>query len=247
MPTLRYVNMDLNKILQSRQNRSERLGRPFKIFYESFAQCAKAGELILEGELNTEVANLLERSAVITTVTSIEVYYKDLLSLIFKSCEPSFFEPHLKQLHSEKYDVAEILEFYEHNVHPLDIVLASQSFQNIDRIDRVFSKFLPKGGLWSNVIGMQIRLKDQPGTESTFEESSLTKLKMLFDLRHELVHDPVRRSFFTEDTLDWMYCSAHMVAGTDILLGQSIVSNLNPDFKRMLEQKEALRESNLIR
>lgn len=174
----------------------------------------------------------------ITTVTSIEVYYKDMLALIFKSCEPTFFEPHLKHLHSEKFDVADLVDFHKHNVHPLDIVLASQSFQNIERIDRVFSKFLPKGGLWRNVIGMQIRLKDKPEKESTFEESSLTKLKKLFDLRHELVHDPVRRSFFTSDTHDLMYCSAHIVAGTDIVLGQMIAKNLDPRFKRLMEQQD---------
>ena len=150
--------------------------------------------------------SLLERSAVITTVTSIEVYYKDMLALIFKNCAPEFFEPHLKQLHSEKFDIADLIDFHKHNVHPLDVVLASQSFLNIERIDRVFSKFLPKGGLWKTVNGMRIRLKDKPETESTFEESSLMKLKKLFDLRHELVHDPVRRSFFTSDIHDLMYC-----------------------------------------
>lgn len=232
--------MDLNQILQNRQNRSERLGRPFKNFHDSFAQCSKASELILDGNLSGEVVPLLERSAVITTVTSVEVYFKDMLALIFKGCEPEFFEPHLKQLHPEKFDVADLIDFHKHNVHPLDVVLTSQSFQNIERIDRVFSKFLPKGGLWSTVIGMQARLKDKPETASTFEESSLIKLKKLFDLRHELVHDPVRRSFFTNDTHDWMYCSAHIVAGADLVLGELIVNNLNPRLKREMQQRKAV-------
>ena len=111
--------MDLTQILQSRRNRAERLGRPFKIFYDSFQQCAGASELVLERKLTDEVALLVERSVVITTVTAIEVFYKDLLALIFKACKPEFFEPHLKQLHSEKFDVGDLINFHKHSIHPL--------------------------------------------------------------------------------------------------------------------------------
>ena len=81
-------------------------------------------------------------------------------------------------------------------------------------------------------------MKDKPETTSTFEESSLTKLTKLFDLRHELVHDPVRRSFFNTDIYDWMYCSAHIVSGTDIVLTQAIASNLVPRLERKVPEQE---------
>lgn len=209
--------MNISQILQSKRNRAERFGRPFNIFHDSFDQCAKAGQMALGKSLPDQVSLLVERSAVISTVTAIEVFYKDMLAICFRACKPDYYEPHLKQLHTEKFDIGDLIEFEKNGVHPLDIVLASQSFQNIERIDRVFSKFLPKSGLWGSIIGMKVRLKEHPDNVSKFEGSSLEKMKRLFDLRHELVHDPVRRSFFTHETLDWMYCSAHLVMGSHLV------------------------------
>lgn len=220
--------MDIKQVLQARANRKTRIERPFSNFYETIQQCTSAGELIVSGSLDPKITGLVERSAVISTVTAIEVYYRDILDFIFRYCAPSFFDPHLKQLFLEKFDIGDLLEVYRHNLHPLELVSASQSFQNAERIDKTFTKFLNNQGLWKSVFQLKVRLKDKPTTEGFFSHDELVALKRVFDLRHELVHDPARRAFFTEKTLEDIWASAHLIFGSDIVLSQAIQANRDP-------------------
>ncbi len=223
--------MDIKQILLSRANRGTRIARPLMNFLETHQQCVAAGRLILEGAVDPIAKTLIERSAVISEVTAIEVYFRDVLDFIFKYCAPKFFEPHLKHLMPDKFDIAELLELYRHQVHPLELVSSSQSFQNAERIDRVFSKFVPTGGLWSSVLKLKVRVKDQPETETSFDHETFDALKRTFALRHELVHDPARRSFFTEDTLLELHATAHMILGADIVLTNAIQENRDPELE----------------
>lgn len=220
--------MDIKQILQARANRKTRIERPFSNFFETVQQCTSAGELIVNGSLDPKISGLVERSAVISTVTAIEVYYRDILDFIFRYCTPEFFEPHLKHFFPEKFDIGDLLEVYRHNLHPLELVSAAQSFQNAERIDKTFTKFLNNQGLWKTVFQLKVRVKDKPTTESSFSHDELIALKRVFDLRHELVHDPARRVFFTEETLQDIWASAHLVFGSDIVLSQAIQANRDP-------------------
>ena len=47
-------------------------------------------------------------------------------------------------------------------------------------------------------------------------------------MRHELVHDPARRSFFNESTLADLHATASMVFGSDVVLSQVIQANRDP-------------------
>lgn len=220
--------MDVKQILQARANRKTRIERPFSNFFETAQQCIAAGEMVVSGSLDPKITGLVERSAVISTVTAIEVYYRDILDFIFRYCVPSFFEPHLKQLFPEKLEIADLLDAYRHNVHPLELVSSAQSFQNADRIDKVFSKFLNNQGLWRSVFKIEVRLKDSPATEGSFSHDELVALNRVFDLRHELVHDPARRTFFTDKTLKDLWAATHLVFGSDIVLSQVIQANRDP-------------------
>jgi len=102
--------MNPQQILQARANRSSRLARPFENFYQSFTQCLSAGDALLKGGLAPDFVPLLERSVVISGVTAIEVYFRDILDLMFKYCAPDFFAPNLKAIHPEKYDIDDLLE-----------------------------------------------------------------------------------------------------------------------------------------
>ena len=220
--------MDFQKILQARSNRATRLARPFANFFEIYQQCVAAGDLIISGAVDPKAHTLIERSAVISLVTSVEVYYRDILDFIFRYCEPQFFEPHLKHLCPEKFDIAELVEMYRHRLHPLELVSSAQSFQNAERIDRVFSRFISKGGLWDAVCQLRVRVKDDPGIEASLSSDELDGLKRTFTMRHELVHDPARRSFFNESTLADLHATASMVFGSDVVLSQVIQANRDP-------------------
>jgi hypothetical protein len=103
-----------------RANRASRLARPFENFFQSVSPCIDAADLVLAGSIDARFTPLLERSVVISTVTAIEVYYRDMLDSIFRICKPSFFVPRLRQLHSEKYDITDVIEIYKLGIHPLE-------------------------------------------------------------------------------------------------------------------------------
>lgn len=222
--------MDPKQVIQTRVNRQTRLARPYSNFAETFKQCKGAGKAILRGDIEPEFMQLLERSSVITAVTAIEVYYRDILDYIFRYCSPNFFLPHIKQLHSEKFDIAELLEIYQHQIHPLELISSAQSFQNVDRIDKVFSKFVGKS-LWDSVLNLRVRQKDLPETEINWRREDLDGLRRTFELRHELVHDPARRSFFTQSTLSDLWSAESMIFGSDFILCRVLAENKDPDLE----------------
>jgi hypothetical protein len=223
----RTMAMDIDRILATRSNRATREGRPYSVFQESFALCFEAGKSLLESPQQQHIA-LLERSIFICTVTAIEVYYKDVLDGIFRVCSPSFFEPHLKKIHSNKYDILDLLEMYRNRVHPLELISLNQSFQNVETIDSVFKPFLGEG-LWKHLFEYQFRFKENPDSEFNFTPANLEDLKSLFSLRHELVHNPAQGAVFSEEKLSQILSAAYLVLGSDIVLMKMIADNKDPE------------------
>jgi hypothetical protein len=222
--------MDYSKVLKARVNRRTREGHPFVNFYESVTQCTSAGNAVLENQVSSDFSLLLERSVVISAVTAIEVYYRDVLDGIFRYCSPDFFEPKLKQLHADKYDISDLLDMYDNKIHPLELVSNSQSFQNIEKIERVFSKFTGKG-FWSSVLQLQFRGKKSPNEIATWSNDDFEGLRATFNLRHELVHDPARKRFLTAQVVSNIGKSAHMIFGSDVVLMEMMHLNRDPSLE----------------
>ena len=117
----------------------------------------------------------------------------------------------------------------------MELVVSAQSFQNLDRIDRVFSKFVG-GSLRGAVLKIRVRVKDEPNTESGFNSDQFEHVKRIFDLRHELVREASRHSFFNRDTLDQILLTFAFVSISDIVLTAAIVANKDPS---LAEKSEA--------
>lgn len=219
--------MNIDRVLKSRSNRKERQERPFSIFYQSFTECKKAGDSILNDSV-PEFKSLLERSIIITMVTAIEVYFKDVLDGIFRYCTPDFFELHLKKIHSTKYDINDLLLMYKKQIHPLELISDNQSFQNTDTIEAVFSKFLGKS-LWGAVMEMEVRVADEHEKNGNFSHKDLDALKSLFSLRHELVHNPSNRFTLTKQVMENAIHASWLIFGVNIVLMQMMSDNKDPD------------------
>lgn len=220
--------MDIDRLLKSRANRKERQEQPFSIFYQSFTECNKAGDSILNDSA-PEFKSLLERSIIITMVTAIEVYFKDVLDGIFRYCNPDFFEPHVKKIHSTKYDIKDLLAMYKKQIHPLELISDNQSFQNADTIEAVFSKFLGNS-LWGAVIGLEVRVADEHEKNGGFSHEDLDALKSLFSLRHELVHNPSNRFTLTKQVMENAVQASWLIFGVNIILMKMMSEHKDPDF-----------------
>lgn len=227
--------MQIKQILQARANRNSRLSQPFFVLLETLIQCTDAAQSILDGKCDPKFAPLLERSVVISAVTSIEVFYRDMLDILFSYCSPSFYESHLKSLHPEKYDISEILDIVQHEIHPLEIVSNAQSFQSVDKIDKVFSRFVGKS-LWSSVLELKVEFNstldsnEETWGDVKWNSEDIASLKAIFDLRHELVHDPARRNFITAETIANIWKSGGMVWGSELVLTKLIEENKDPKY-----------------
>lgn len=220
--------LDHHKLLQARANRQSRVGKPFNTFFGTIKQTTSAADAIVTGTFVPEFAPLMERAVVICTVSAVEVYFRDMLDAVFRFCAPDFFRPKLRHLHPEKYEIDDVLAVYEHSIHPLELVSWSQSFQDTQRIDRVFSKLLGRG-FWNEVLSMRVRVAERPETETSFDHQSLEALQRVFNLRHELVHDPARRTFLTAEIRDDIWQCSFMVFGADVVLMRLLQENADPN------------------
>lgn len=220
--------MHINEIMQYRVNRIERGADPIKNFCEIALECSRAGETILENNFQNEFSHLIERSIVISFISAVEVYYKDILDSIFKLCKPSFIREPLKHIHQAKYDINDLIELHVERIHPCELITNSLSFQNVESIERVFSKFLKKG-FWSSFRDMQFRFKNMPEKVACYEDKYLESLKILFALRHELVHDAAKRNFIDTRLLEHIDNASFAIMFSNIVLLNMINENIDPE------------------
>ncbi|HAV5294649.1 hypothetical protein OHV52_11165 [Acinetobacter baumannii] len=225
--------MRISEILQARENRNIRGYKHVDNFIKMTSPCTDVAKKLLEKEYNYEEDFLLERSLIITVVSSVEVFYKDYFNLILHVCRKEFVQKSLKEIHQNKYDIIDLIQIFNHEINPYELVSSTLSFQNIETIDKTFSKFLNKKGLWSSLNGMQIRFKETPDRIATFDLEYVKSLQRIFQLRHELVHDPAKTNFFNEglnkDIDNIFFC----ILFSHIILTNVINENLETDISKI--------------
>jgi len=228
--------MKFEKVIQGRLARKSREARPFSNAFSVWRELSDAVEHLLE-QNETQFRSILERSIPIVAVTAIETYYRDMLDVIFCTCAPEFMKPILKEIHRNKYDIDDLVLMHEKSIHPLELITSSQNFQSVEAVDSVFSKFLKKG-LWESIIGMRMRIKDEPEKELEFTSESLHELKKLYQIRHELVHNPNKNTeIITTEFHEGLGSAFHMIIGSELVLGQMISEKV--DVKLKNEKAEA--------
>lgn len=223
--------MDYSKVIENRETREGRHARPYLNFKEGADQCIAAGRDIIETEGESAHLKLLERSVVITFVTHVEVYFRDMLDAVFRHCDPDYFLPKLKDIHPSKYGIEDLVDIYKRRINPLELVSSDMSFQNAPKIEKVFSKFLGKS-LWGAAINIQIRIAGEPETACKFEPEYLEGLKRIFDLRHELVHNPKNVPHLTTERLKDIENAFGLILAVDCVLCQMLHEHRDPDLEK---------------
>lgn len=219
---------DFDEVVSNRDIRALRHSRPYQNLRDAVDQCKEAGRDLLENTTAGAHSKLLERSVVITFVTHVEVYFRDMLDAIFRQCSPDFFVPKLKHIHNIKYDIEDLIDIYKRQIHPLELVSSDASFQNTEKIEKVFSKFLGKS-VWGEAIGIKIRIKDRPETAVRFEPEYLSGLKRIFSLRHELVHNPRQDFRLDAEVLRDIDNADGLLLAVDVVLCQMLTKHVDPE------------------
>lgn len=219
---------DFDEVVSNREIRVLRHSRPYRNLREYVDQCKEAGRDLLDCTATGVHSKLLERSVIITFVTHVEVYFRDMLDALFRQCDPAFFIPKLKYIHSQKYDIEDLIEIYQRQIHPLELVSSDASFQNVEKIDKVFSKFLGKS-VWGEAINAKSRIKDRPETAVRFEPEYLDGLKRIFALRHELVHNPRQDFSLDAEILKDLDNADGLLLAVDVVLCRLLSDHVDPE------------------
>lgn len=223
--------MDIDSIAKYRQNRKSPSGAPLRAFYAQFDPWINGANEVKQLSVSQSTKWLIERSLVISGVTAIEVYFRDMLDVIFRSCRADVFSPKLRELHKEKYDIDEIVEIYQKQINPCELVLAGLSFQRMDTIEKMFSTLINKP-FWKSAVPVQIRLKDDHTKQFEVTDRHVKSLRSLLALRHELVHDPDKHKHkLTEEEISWLYDAGLLMFACDIVLNQFIAANIDLELK----------------
>jgi len=140
-------------------------------------------EFVEDGKSTPETENQIFYYCIIRTVSGIEVFLKSLLSELIN----------------------------EHDVDYDEIVEKSINFQNMENIDKIFSKLLPGASLFTilhnrskeEIFGITIGQK-----KYNFDWALFNKL---LTIRHELIHNMSSPKLTFEETRELFYCAVLFV------------------------------------
>ena len=208
--------MNIHKIIKNTEAKKSREAKPLGAFMDLYNATNSA--LLEVSELgaskSTKEARL--KGHIINTVTAVEVYYRDMLDLVFKLCEPKAYNENLRRLHDKNYKIDEIIELYINKVNPLELISSSLSFQNIESIDKVFS-ILTGNQFFKQAKQLKWRLAEKPENEFQINNEDLKALQEIFDERHQLIHNPSRNFTVSEEII---------ISKIDSIFGVIMASNI---------------------
>lgn len=223
-------SLDVKKITKNTNARNSRNSRPYAAFNDLFNSTDKALREVLSLNVSKETATTLMNSHVINSVTAVEVYYKDMLDSIFKLCKPSSFEKKMKKLHDKTYNIDDLLDIYVHRIHPLSLIANNLSFQNTYNIEKVFSIIIEEP-FFKKIKAGTYRIKENSENEFSLEHKQLELLQELFDMRHELIHNPNTNHSITKDTYFKIQAAQNVVMFSDFVITQYINDNIDPEIE----------------
>jgi hypothetical protein len=223
--------MDIERIVKSRQLKATRAARPYDNFRKLYIDLTEVAPEVQNADLSEHTKGILEKHSVITLVTAVEVYFRDMLDSIFRLCKPETFEGFLREFHKVKYDIEELIAIYKKNTHPLELVVDGCNFKNSDVVNSVFNKLLGKP-LWETVFSYKFRVKDTPEKEYQADKSHLLALKRSTALRHELIHNPDLTAVrLTEMQRSDLHSASFLVLCCDFVLSKFVSDNLDDEFR----------------
>jgi hypothetical protein len=184
--------------------------RPMNAFCQSMLGLANAATELQRSEMSPAGKSLLMHLTVVHLVTVMECYFRASVDAIVRLCKREAFLPALGRFAKQKYSVQDIVELEARGLHVLQVIPRELSFQSLEQIANVFDQFFPAG--FVKVLGRrQFRFKDNPDYVMQVNSKELSELSALFEVRHEIVHNPseaslLRASGLAESHVDAVWC-----------------------------------------
>lgn len=224
--------MDIKKISENKDAKKSRSLRPVRAFHDLYTSSNLALEEVYTFNVSQSTKETLLKNHIINLVTAIEIYYKDMLDAIFRLCKPSSYESKLKKIHDKNYRINDIVNLYNNRIHPLELIVSSQSFQSIETIDKVFSTLLEKSFLTEiQQIKWKFNLEDKK--EFSISNHEIKIVKELFKERHQLIHNPRMQYSFTKEEIEVKDVAIFgLIMASDLIFIQFINKNTKDSTKK---------------
>lgn len=223
------MDIDIEKVKSNNLARESRDRRPIRAFMDLFSATDSALKEVAELGASEATKETLAKSHLINVVTAVEVYYRDMLDLVFKTCKPESFEEKLKKLHDKSYKIDDLIAIYVNRIHPLELVSSNLSFQNINNIEKTFTTLIGTS-FFKQAKQLKWRLKDKPEVECEIFHSDFEAMQEVFKERHLLIHNPNRNlSTSLGSTEDRINSIMGVVIASDLVLMQFINENIDPE------------------
>ncbi|WP_024851266.1 HEPN domain-containing protein [Hydrogenovibrio kuenenii] len=225
------VSLDIDKILNDIDAKHSRHYIPINAFQSLYEKTENAIHELERLSVSSETKDTILKAHVINTVTAVEVYYRTLIDSIFKTCKPESFEKTLSKLHGSSYKIDDLIAMYKNCIHPLELVASNLNFQSVKNIDKYFSILLQNKFL-DEIKSLHYRIKDKPATETQITFKEINDLNYIFNLRHQLIHNPNLKISINEDELLEKIDSINgVVMASDLVVRQFVLKNVDPEIE----------------
>ena len=213
----------IDKALKYKKGFSNRKPKPLEVFVRSSEQFELLMTDLEIKQVSETSKTVVLKNSIINQVSLMEVYFKDMLMIVLNTLSDTVSEGILNQLHPKKYRISEIIEMNRHSVSPYEMIVQDQNFQNLDNIERVYSKLLNKP-FKSVVLKANYRIVEISNKVIEFSIEELDRLKELIEYRHELVHNLEGNSSYTNNEIFEMILSLHRYVMISELILQDFIN-----------------------
>lgn len=179
---------NLNKITAIRENKKTRDARPFNNFMEIIN---RSESLLSEIKKKITDETLLQEAMlqyVIVDITALEIYFKDLFSIIFELCDDEDILNRCINLIDKKFSFKELLLINKNQMKPEEILLTLLNFQNIGDIDKAFSA-ITNMKIFNDLKNREFHTGGPKNLSFKLPDDYYSLLNQYIELRHNLVHD----------------------------------------------------------
>ncbi|KUJ75763.1 hypothetical protein AVO42_10800 [Thiomicrospira sp. XS5] len=225
------MKLDIDKILEDIDAKHSRHYIPLHSFQSLYEKTENAIQELEKLSVSTETKDTILKAHVINTVTAVEVYYRTLVDSVFKTCSPKSFEKTLIKLHDKSYKIDDLIVMYKNSIHPLELVASNLNFQSVQNIDKYFSILL-QNKFFDEIKSLRYRIKDKPETETQITFKEIEDLNYIFNLRHQLIHNPnLQITINEEELLNKIDSINGVVMASDLVVRQFVLTNVDPEIK----------------
>ncbi len=182
---MKSLDAKIKRIQASRYERGLNAQENFAALFNDIIEIRKLWDRLKGDPKKMQLKGILQRSAVITMATALEIYFRDSLKLVFELCKPESYEQLFSRHHTATYALVDLVHIQQSGTHAWEILLTGIRFSEMKTVDAVYRDLL--GFPLFNAVLLLPEVKD--GTLHVTPES-FKAVQRILAARHKMIHNP---------------------------------------------------------